>query len=1105
MRIIRQRVVAGVVGSAIGAVLALAIENHALAQPPREPSRPPGATVPATRLPDLKKITFSPADAESVVTITGDAGAVPASSTVNVLSLQTGARTQAAADERGAFEVRLPAPNGSTLVINSVQGPGRNWLEGSPALEITINPGQLRVDTGIFFTTAGGLGSGYWIADGMLHNSRSQPGESINFTLSFSTAAAIKLPDPPPLPQMSLVRISDPSGAAVQASFTPTLMTPTGLPIFSRDGYEHHGLPFESRLLDADRDKLTVAFSKRIPQDLPAGYYVGRIQWQLPNREPSMPPNGRDEFAHGATAQNFTPVFRIGNPEPPRLPWVLLGNTLSNGTRGGVAREDKGRFDFGTKVTFNAEKLIVPKDDPVTRAPRKYRLEPFLPTLGYIMGGPDRPVPPLVSFVFPSGELHVEVARPDGTTDDLGRQPFRSARCKAPRESSFGPTSLNAVYELTTLDSAFEYEFPRYGHYVVRMEGWIEDAVGNKYHGGGSYDVYVAKSLDLDLGTFLGTPFQVGDEMSPVVHVRPMLPADVEVDFKLCPNSDREQMIRRKLTGRANDFGYFHPGLQAEKLSLSAPGEYVVDVTASYTDAAGVLWMGAARGASVVETPHPKLVAHGKRGLAIPGNVSASRPAWFTARNIDPEGSEERRGTLPQVYYPYFSGDVLWATDGIASGIMPAISVHDPEQLTKLRRFTSRSQDADRAAGEIEVAFPSIGPNRLPAVQFPELIKTWAYYYISVQRPGVTARAFVAFGEVQRAYWQFDDAYNDQLGNGNQGDLPDDVKLQYGGIVYRDVESGVNQYAIYGSMAVMIPRGTKQGMRTFPPFQGAAGGPNGGPLLTLKGQEIDLFFTPVGVMPGTVLEVGDTFSFSGAVWPTLPSLVEATVTLPSGKKLFTKSRANKIGHFHDPSSAFVVTEPGVYTVHIAVTHDGTTSAGPVETPYPTGSVLGAEEGSYAFYVVPKTSASLLTIDTPAEGARLEGNSPPQQPQPPPQRGGEFPALRPGSNGPPPRSDGRPFAIRGTIPAGWTDVTVHFTTNLTGTVLESGTLPIEQGGFTYRYDLRKLHQTFANLDPDPSDTVVVTLAVVGKDGHGQRTAAARQVLFQRRDVLALTVR
>ena len=71
---------------------------------------------------------------------------------------------------------------------------------------------------------------------------------------------------------------------------------------------------------------------------------------------------------------------------------------------------------------------------------------------------------------------------------------------------------------------------------------------------------------------------------------------------------------------------------------------------------------------------------------------------------------------------------------------------------------------------------------------------------------------------------------------------------------------------------------------------------------------------PGGIRPGTVLEVGDVFSFSGNIAPTLPVHVEAEVTTSSGQVMRISGEANKIGYFYDPGGDFVVTEPGLYVV-----------------------------------------------------------------------------------------------------------------------------------------------------------------------------------------------
>ena len=73
-------------------------------------------------------------------------------------------------------------------------------------------------------------------------------------------------------------------------------------------------------------------------------------------------------------------------------------------------------------------------------------------------------------------------------------------------------------------------------------------------------------------------------------------------------------------------------------LSLSTSGEYVLDVTAQYWDEDGVLWMGSARGAGVVETPSSSLVAHRQRGIT---KFMENRPQWFFMWQIRREGLKE--------------------------------------------------------------------------------------------------------------------------------------------------------------------------------------------------------------------------------------------------------------------------------------------------------------------------------------------------------------------------------------------------------------------------------------------------------------------------------
>ncbi|MBT4074941.1 MAG: hypothetical protein HOE75_14805, partial [Chloroflexi bacterium] len=255
-----------------------------------------------------------------------------------------------------------------------------------------------------------------------------------------------------------------------------------------------------------------------------------------------------------------------------------------------------------------------------------------------------------------------------------------------------------------------------------------------------------------------------------------------------------------------------------------------------------------------------------------------------------------------------------------------------------------------------------------------------------------------------------------------------------------------------------------------PPFQGNAGGPNGGPLFTTHGREIDVFFTPLGVKPGAVLETGDTFRMSGPVMPTLPSLVEYTVVAPDGSRRQLGGRANAIGYFYDPADDFVVDQPGQWTVEVTVTHDGQTSAGPVQSPFPTGGVLSPDGKSFSFVVadpsVDRTSWTTNLSDLPVS-EWLEGH-----------REGVFITE---------------------LPDGWVGDEVNLVVRMPGNVLIDEQLQVIDGAVTWRLvgeELRLIATNFdtgSDLDVETGgglyDTVTLTMYAEGVlDGIAAKTVA-----------------
>ncbi len=347
----------------------------------------------------------------------------------------------------------------------------------------------------------------------------------------------------------------------------------------------------------------------------------------------------------------------------------------------------------------------------------------------------------------------------------------------------------------------------------------------------------------------------------------------------------------------------------------------------------------------------------------------------------------------------------------------------------------------------------------------PDQIDLWSYMYSTAQRPGVRVREAINGDNIGGSYWRFGDPYLMQSGNGRDGDLPGDIKFFYSAAVVRDDDTGDGVYAIYGASWVLLPPDDPEGARFMPPFQGAAGGPDGGPLLTVHGHEIDALFVPLGVRPGAVLEAGDLFRMAGPVMPTLPSLVAYTVTAPDGSERVLGGRANAVGYFYDSADDFVLDQPGLWTVTLQVTHDGQTSAGPVEPPFPTGGPLTPDVASFTFVVADAATRPLrITTDL----AEL---------------------------GPDEWWSGRRNATFETdLPSTWDGESVRLVVTMPGVVLLDEDMPITGRRVRWELDAEALNRLASNFDYEGGlgDTVTVTFYAEGRV-LGQPAQAAGSIV------------
>ncbi|MCD4687466.1 MAG: carboxypeptidase-like regulatory domain-containing protein [Anaerolineae bacterium] len=1045
------------------------------------PSAPPRA--------DL--IRVSAPDPDGYATVTGAAGSVPPRAMVFIGNVSTHVFATVESDIDGAFSARLYAPPGSYVLVKYGVGEQREWIrvmtgEASGGVpggdQINELPGaMLQVGgaplNGHQFNSAGAFVAGVaeihhwtgWWFSGSLQGAANQGGfgfgvqrgQQITITGTLRvTSPGIDCTDTPPnVNLMAHVDLRYLFGADGYAEpwgvwFISTLFTPTGLPIEHEAGGEGVGVgstPFFATTCAGPHSfdaPLNITFT--VPNDLPDGVYMPSIFIPPPAEEVLISKNEQQIIIwYEGEPRIEMPPLVLGATAPPRIPWVLLGDVLVNGSRGITAREDAGEFAMPTRVVIPPEQAVIPRLDARSGQPIAYQLEPGSPWLSQT----DRrqPNPPFVPLALPSGNLTIQVQKPDGGVDILGPAPIRQSSVRTP--STPGGTELHAgtgqiadLFHLATMDEAFAYQFDQYGHHVITLNGTVNDIFGNAYPITGTYDIYVAQTLDLDPAQLPTTPYMQGDAFAPGLHVFPPVPADVVITVTHLPYSDPNQAVVKTFIGRANRFGYFQPPI-GEDFTFETPGEFRVDYTASYQYPDGTLWMGTMTWGNVVEGTAARIEAHGRRGMDYPDNRIDDMPAWFEVFNLPPNkvGIEN--------YYPYFSGDIHWGNEDRQPGdsIHSIITIKDitPDQIiyNLMRQNISRARNEPRwppapfenranaleqriAIGEAPL-FITTNTGLDPAV-YPAQIDLWGYWYGSSQRPDVRVREIIAEDGMGTAYWRFGDTYGYQIGESAEGDLPGDLKWEFGGAVFRVPALGINEYAIYSSLWVLLPHNDPIGARVTPPFQDATGASiNGGPIMMLQGEDIDMLFLPKSIRPGDLLQMGDVVAFSGHVGPPLDSRVTVTITAPSGAAYSREWHANKIGWLYDPAFNFVANEAGRWTVDMQVVHDRPyVGNGVIPQSHNTGTVLGTS-GQYEFYVV--------LPDAP----RLEIVSP-----------------QPGFITWP---EGRivPLMFEGFAPIGAT--AVYYTVHDKGVVMDQGmVVPAADGSFTITYDARTLHDVFPFL-------------------------------------------
>ena len=916
-------------------------------------------------LPERSRISvsFEPGEYVGKALVVGSAGSVPEGQEVIVFDQQLGPITRTRADRNGRFETVIDAMSGSHVFVGVGRGPRGSGVliptEPSPRVDGMTTIGAGRMEDG--------LDGAPWVLVTTLVPGKLKKGEPVPFEGKIVLPYAPWRAPSDGVVEMLGLMLTDSEGRQVGygAELVSSFLTPTGLPI--------------------ERSILTQVETRRVSEPLDITWDLVDGLWTANIAGHVMVPASWSDGLYRLTAEIYmdaefhvggefaevglcceAPIgnFEVGEVRPARLATTLFADVLDEGSRGGIRPvEQETWFDVSARIVARHDPVI-PRTDSGGR-PWSYNLEPYLPMFGAVDRHPSAIPPALLDFS--TSRLTVTVQRTDGTIDQLGPAPLSHLAYRVPQppgcysgEEIASGGHPSGLIQGGSSEDAFSYRFPADGDYVIILNGTVSDFDGRVYDMSGEYLVTVGRQLKLGLGFLPGMPVGIGDELPLMVQVWPTIPAEIEFSVLHIQADGTTEF--RSFEGMATNSGRWDGG--GERLAFDEAGEFRIDVEARYRGPNGDLSVGRIRTGSVVASAEPEISAQGRRGIG-------TQRQWFFRPDFDPPidlyGTDSGYNVVGDglMWPPFSNGDIQWGVtedrNDNAIAFRGAVQVLDTgsrlvrDAAVQARAFgvslsDGLSVDDQILIGQMPLVTYADAESGTLGMQ-PDDIRLWAYFYGSAQRPDVRVRELIQGSEVKDTYWLFDDPYYLQSGVGAEGDLPTDYKFLYGGAVIHDRDKGEATYAAYGSLWVLTPDDDVLGARVLPPFRGAAGGPDGGPLFSTHGEEIDLFMVPLGVRPGTVLEVGETFQMAGPLAPTLPSRLSYTVQSPSGIERNFAGRANAVGYFYRAEDDFAIDEAGVWTVNVAIVHEGETSAGTVEEPFPTGGILSPNGTSYTFVAV----------------------------------------------------------------------------------------------------------------------------------------------------------
>lgn len=223
----------------------------------------------------------------------------------------------------------------------------------------------------------------------------------------------------------------DGAQVAAGSGFVSHLLTPTLYPIERVPSWLPTTLADKSIAIVSDGSTLSGSFSMTVPvpPEIPAGTYALLMDVLVPPELQVVTHEVGKLFPGGALHHPMLAkggIVTIGSPQTPKLAPALLVDSPSQGQRGVIANEDRGRYDLANRNVMQSTRFVIAPRDLGTGDLIAYRLEPFFPLVS--VADRDLPEVPPFQLDLPGGSLTIALITPAGEQRNLGTHPILQVR-----------------------------------------------------------------------------------------------------------------------------------------------------------------------------------------------------------------------------------------------------------------------------------------------------------------------------------------------------------------------------------------------------------------------------------------------------------------------------------------------------------------------------------------------------------------------------------------------------------------------------------------------------------------------------------------------------